>query len=127
MYQIAIKPRSKYDHWRALSNYWMLSPKAKQRLEWLIFYHSVGRRSVKATANYFGISRKTFWKWKARFNPKLIQSLEEKSKAPKNKRTWTVTETEERRIVDLRPKHIKYGKKKLKVLYFDLHRENIST
>src|SRR4030065_580269 len=86
MYQIAIKPRNTYDHWRALSNYWSISSQAKQRLEWMIFYHSVGKRSTKTTASYFGISRKTFWKWKSRFNPKVIQSLEEKSKAPKGRR-----------------------------------------
>ena len=127
MYQIAIKPRNTYDHWRALSNYWSISSQAKQRLEWMIFYHSVGKRSTKTTASYFGISRKTFWKWKSRFNPKVIQSLEEKSKAPKGRRTWQVTTFEEQRIVELRTKHLKYGKKKLKILYQGLYKEAIST
>jgi len=127
MYQIAIKPRNEYDHWRALSNYWMLSPKAKQRLEWMIFYYSIGQKRVKATTDYFGISRKTFWKWKGRFNPKIIQSLEEKSKAPKTRRTWQVTDIEEKRVIELRTKYLKYGKKKLKILYQGLYKENIST
>lgn len=127
MYQIAIKPRNKFDHWRALANYWNISGKAKERLEWIIFYHTVGKYNSKFTSKYFSISRKTFWKWKKRFNPELIQSLEEKSKAPKAKRAWQVTSLEERRVIDLRKLHIKYGKRKLKVLYQDLYKQNIST
>lgn len=127
MYQIAIKPRNKYDKWRNLANYWKISSKAKERLEWMIFYYTVGNTNSRFTAKYFGISEKTFWKWKARFNPKFIQSLEEKSKAPKTKRVWTVTNLEEKRIVDLRRKYLKYGKAKLKILYQNIYKENIST
>lgn len=127
MYQITIKPRSEYDGWRNLANYWKISSKAKEKLEWMIFYHTLGRKNAKFTADYFGISRKTFWKWKLRFNPKVIQSLEEKSKAPKTKRSWTVTSVEESRIIKLRNEHIKYGKAKLKVLYTQEFKEKIST
>lgn len=102
MYQITIKPRSVYGHWRALADYWGISSKAKERLEWMIFYHTVGKENSGVTADYFGISRKTFWKWKIRFNPHIIQSLKEKSKAPKVKRTWTVTTVEEQRVINLR-------------------------
>ncbi len=80
------------------------------------------------TAGYFGISTKTFHKWKARFNPRVIQSLEEKSKAPIKRRTGEVTALEGRRVVKLRNQtRRKRGKAKLKTLYQQKYREDIST
>jgi len=127
MYQISLRPRNIYDHWRALAEYWQISSKAKQRLEWMIFYYSVGEKNAMLTAGYFGISRKTFHKWKKRFNPHFIQSLEEKSKAPHKVRQWEVTSIQEEQIIELREKHLKYGKKKLKRLYVKEYGEVIST
>lgn len=118
---------SVYTKWRLLAGYYELSQEAKQRLEWLIFYYTVGRKDVKYTSSYFGISRKTFHKWKKRFDSFRIASLEEHSRSPNKKRTWTVTEEEEKRIINLRTKYIKYGKKKLKVLYRRHYHEVIST
>lgn len=127
MYQITLKPRDTYDHWRALASYWQISEKARQKLEWMIFYYTVGKENVTFTATYFGISRKTFHKWKKRFEPHLIQSLEEKSRVPHKKRQWEVTPVQERRIITLRKRYLKYGKRKLKVLYQKEHHEEIST
>jgi transposase InsO family protein len=128
MYEITLKPRSQADHWRALAEYWHISQAAKQRLEWLVFYYSVGKQDAAATAGYFGISRKTFHKWKARFNPQVIQSLEEKSRAPINRRTWEVTRQQEQRIIELRNQtKRKWGKAKLKALYQQKYHADIST
>lgn len=127
MYQISIKPRSQVDSWRAQANYWHLSSGAKERLEWLIFYRTVGKRNAKATANYFSISAKTLHKWKKRFDPTKIYSLEEKSRAPLKRRVWQVTPEQEARIIALRKKHLKYGKKKLKILYCQEFKEGVST
>lgn len=127
MYQIALKPRNTYDHWRALAEYWQISPQAKQRLEWMIFYQTVAKKNASLTASYFSISRKTLHKWKKRFNPHLIQSLEEKSRAPHKRREWEVTPLQEKRITALREEHLKYGKRKLKVLYQKKYQEKIST
>lgn len=93
----------------------------------MIFYQTVGKRNAKATASYFGISPKTFHKWKSRFDFTRIHSLEEKSRAPLKKRVWQVTPEQEKRIISLREKHIKYGKKKLKLLYKQEFNEVIST
>jgi len=128
MYQISINGNDHFaKHWRNLAEYWRLSPGGRERLEWMIFYYTVGNRSARGTASYFGIAPKTFHKWKGRFNPKRIQSLEELSRAPKKKRTWQVSPTEESRVRTLREKHIKYGKRKLKVLYQEEYSEEIST
>jgi putative transposase len=127
MYQITIQPRSKADHWRALAEYWKLSPIAKQRLEWIIFYHTVANDDASKTAKYFGISRKTFNKWKNRFNPNVIQSLEEVSRRPHQVRQWQVTPTEEKQIIEIRKDNLVYGKVKLKILYQNKYQEEIST
>ena len=118
---------SVYTRWRLLAKYYELTDEARHRLEWLIFYYTVGKKNIKYTSSYFGISRKTFHKWLKRFDPFKITSLEEKSRAPRRKRAWQVTEEEEKRIVGLRTKFIKYGKKKLKILYFKAFHESIST
>lgn len=124
MYQISLKRRPFPEHWRALAEYWEISSSAKQRLEWMIFYYSVGKRNA---ATYFGISRKTFHKWKKRFNPHLIQSLEEQSRIPHKKRAWEVTREEEANIIALRKRHLKWGKKKLQVRYQKEYGKRIST
>lgn len=127
MYQLTLKPRTTFDNWRTFANNNHLSPGAKQRLEWLIFYFSVGKKNALTTASYFGIPSKTFHKWKKRFDPNYIQSLEENSKAPHKRRAWQVTLVEEERIVSLRKKFLKYGKGKLKVLYLQEYGEVVST
>jgi transposase InsO family protein len=127
MYQFSLRQRTTFDHWRNLAEYWQISYQAKERLEWIIFYYTVGKRNVVGTASYFGISRKTLHKWLKRFNPQVIQSLEVHSRAPHQTRTWKVTPQEEERIICLRTTHIKYGKAKLKVLYQQEYKEPVST
>lgn len=112
---------------RSVANQIGLSFKAKEKLEWIIFYHTFGNMNVKETSLYFGTTRKTFHKWFKRFDERNLLSLEEHSKAPIKTRTWQVTFEEEARIVSLRKKHIKWGKKKLRKLYLDDYKETIST
>ncbi|OGY16507.1 MAG: hypothetical protein A2785_02845 [Candidatus Chisholmbacteria bacterium RIFCSPHIGHO2_01_FULL_49_18] len=126
-YQIAVGKRSQADTWRNLAIYWMVSPQAKERLEWIIFYHDVANQRVSSTAAYFGLSRKTIHKWLKRFDPHRIQSLEESSRRPKQLRTWEVTPLQEARVKTLREKHLRYGKAKLKVIYEETYGEPIST
>jgi len=58
---------------------------------------------------------------------RVIQSLEDESKRPIHKRQWQASKRQENRIIKLRSKYIKYGKKKLKILYQKKHNKNIST
>ena len=44
-----------------------LSSQAREKLEWIIFFNTVGERNVTKTALYFGISRKTLHKWLGKF------------------------------------------------------------
>ena len=123
----ALRPQTTSEHWRSLAQLWGLSGKAKERLEWMIFYQTVGQENARRTAAYFGISTKTFHKWKKRFEPRYIQSLEERPRAPKKRRTWQVTPLQQERVIALRRQYPKYGKAKLKVLYEQSFHEPIST
>jgi transposase InsO family protein len=105
----------------------ILSEKAQLKLEWIIFYQTVGKRNALLTATHFGINPKTLHKWKDRFNEKNLSSLEEKSRKPNRTRRWMVTPKEEANIRGLRNKNLELGKKKLKVLYKKEYGEQIST
>lgn len=104
-----------------------ISEKAQLKLEWIIFYYTVGKRNKRKTAKYFGITRKTVHKWITRFDDKHLVTLEEENRAPKKKRDWEVSKKEEEHIRKLRGKNMEFGKKKLKVLYLKEYGEEIST
>jgi putative transposase len=123
--------RDQFDSDPAYWRYWAerlgISSSARLRLEWMIFYDTVGKRNGTTTAKHFGIARQIFVKWKSRFNPHDLTSLEDHSKAPIQKRVWTVTEAEECNIIFLRKKHMKWGKKKLQRRYLKVFHTIIST
>ena len=104
-----------------------LSPKAQEKLEWIIFYHTIARKNALHTASYFGISPKTLYKWLKRFDEKNLCTLEEKSRRPLKTRGWMVTKEEELNIVDLRKRNLELGKKKLQVRYEKEYGKRIST
>jgi len=104
-----------------------ISGEAQLRLEWIIFYHTVGGENAKATSLHFGISRKTLHKWLKRFSETNLLTLEEISRKPLKTRDWMVNKKEESNIIVLRKKNMEFGKKKLKVLYFKEYGKEIST
>jgi putative transposase len=114
-------------YWRYWADRLNLSTSARLRLEWMIFYFTVGKGKGTVTAKYFGIARQNFVKWKKRFNPNDLTSLEEHSRAPKKKRSWTVIEKEEKQVKKVREAHMRWGKEKLKREYLRLYGETIST
>lgn len=92
-----------------------LSRAARARLKWFDYYEAHSRNAA-LTCRYFGISRTTFYRWKARYNPKDLSSLEDRSSRPKRKRpkSWTASEIEA--VRRLREDHPRWGKDKLAVL-----------
>lgn len=90
-----------------------ISRKAKVRLSFLEFS---SRHPVTVTCRRFGISRSTYYRWKKRFNPRDLRSLEDKSKRPKNCRKpgWSVKLVE--RVKSLRDEYPAWGKAKLFIL-----------
>ena len=58
-----------------------LSKEAKKRVGWFDYYRECG--NVAKTCRRFGISRNTFHKWKRRYSPYLLSSLEDQSRRPR--------------------------------------------
>jgi transposase InsO family protein len=118
---------SEYDRWRKVAKILKLSKAAALRLEWIIYYWE--GHDATSTARHYGISRKTFYKWFGQFDRDNIYSLhrlEDKSKAPKKTRQREITPLQEQRIIQLRKKHIRWGKEKLAVVYEEEFKEKIS-
>lgn len=105
----------------------LLSKDAQLKLEWIIFYHTVGKRNARFTAKHFGINPKTLHKWKTRFNERDLTTLEERSKAPEKTRVRDIYPVQRIRIRTLRKKHIRWGKMKLQERYSLLYGEYVSS
>jgi len=92
-----------------------LSQKARQRLRWFDYYRAHGGKAA-LTCRYFGISRQTFYRWKRRYDPGDLKSLEDGSHRPHRRRqpTWTPLLVE--RVLALRRQYPRWGKDKLAVL-----------
>ncbi|OGD66549.1 hypothetical protein A3F08_01625 [Candidatus Berkelbacteria bacterium RIFCSPHIGHO2_12_FULL_36_9] len=119
--------KDKIDRWRIVANKFGISGKAKLRLEWMIFFETVGNHNAYLTAKHFDITPKTFYKWHKRFNEGMARNLEDESTRPNNLRHWEVTFEEECRIKKLRQRKLHYGKKKIRKLYKDEYNKEIST
>lgn len=120
---------SRIDKWQLFRSIGkdILSPLAQLKLEWLIFYYTVGKQNAINTAKHFGINPKTLHKWKKRFNDRDLTTLEEKSRAPRKTRARDISPLQRERIRKLRNKYIKWGKMKLRRRYFKLYGEYISS
>jgi transposase InsO family protein len=118
----------KFTRWRKCADLINLSASGRMRLEWMIFYQSVGDKDAYKTAKHFGISAKTFYKWLKRFeeSKEMVRALEDQSKRPHQVRKWEVSLIEETRIKSLRSEHLRWGRRKLKRLYSKIYGEDIS-
>ena len=88
---------------------------AKQRLKWLDYYQAHGE-NASLTCRYFGISRQTFYRWKRRFNPRDLTTLEERSHRPRQVRQSTWSPELSQAVLEFREQHPRWGKDKLAVL-----------
>jgi transposase-like protein len=55
-----------------------ISAEAAMKLPWMDHYYR--NRNVRLTCRYFGISPKTFYRWRTRFDPYDLTTLEEESR-----------------------------------------------
>jgi len=103
-------PRSRYLERAAID----VSQKARQRLRWFDHYHAQGDNAA-LTCRYFGISRRTFYRWKRRYDPENLRTLEDGSHRPQRRRrpTWTGEQVEQ--VRRLREQYPRWGKDKLAV------------
>ncbi|MGH9377002.1 MAG: helix-turn-helix domain-containing protein [Terriglobia bacterium] len=58
-------------------------------MQWFDCYQAHGRNAA-LTCRYFGISRQTFYRWKRRYDPEQLSTLEDHSHRPRRRRhpTW---------------------------------------
>jgi hypothetical protein len=72
-----VKLLNKYERWRGVASILRLSPAAKTRLEWFIYYETKAKNNASLTCRYYGIKPKTFYKWKKRFDSMNLRLLED--------------------------------------------------
>lgn len=80
-----------------------LSPDALKRLWWMDWYRNHDR-NAEQTCRHFGISKSVFYRWKKRYVPKNLKTLEDdkKTRRPKRVRTMTTSSWIIRMIYELR-------------------------
>lgn len=97
-----------------------ISKQGATRLRWMDHYSR--HQNARLTCRYYGISPQTFYRWKNRFDPYDLRTLESLSHRPyKVRRPETPVEVVER-IQKLREQYPRWGKDKLVVL---LNKEGI--
>ena len=92
-----------------------LSKKARQRLKWLDYYNS-HNHNARLTCRHFDISPQTFYRWKRRYNPWHIESLENRSCRPRHVRQPAYSAELVRAVLKLREEYPRWGKDKLVIL-----------
>jgi len=99
-----------------------LSRDARRRLA-MVEWHATHGRSVSLTARHFGVSRPTVYRWLVRFERLRLETLEDRSSAPRHRRraTWTVSQVEAVRAI--RERYPRWGKAKLRIV---LGREGVN-
>lgn len=117
---------NKYDLWRGIAKK-KLSIKAQLRLEWIIFYNTVGQDNATFTAKHYGIQRSVFYYWLSRFDETRLETLEDKSSRPKNPRKWNPNPIVLKRMILLRKEFMHWSKVKLSVVYETRYVDKISS
>ena len=92
-----------------------LSRDARRRLAMLDWHRAHGA-NVSRTARHFGFSRPTVYRWLARHDRLRLETLEDRSSAPRRRRrpTWTIAQLVA--VRELRSRYPRWGKAKLAVL-----------
>lgn len=100
-----------------------LSREARRRLHWMDFYEHHGR-NARLTCRHFGISPDVFYRWRRRFDPRRLASLNDdpRTRRPHRVRPPQTPPAVVERIRALREEYPRWGKAKLVVL---LRREGI--
>jgi len=108
----SIIPGSEYI--RSLIRQAKISPEAAKRLKWMDYYART--QNARKTCRYFGIAAQTFYRWKRRYDPYNLSTLEEESRRPRNVRQPQTPLKVRERILELRNEHPRWSRDKLAVL-----------
>lgn len=99
---------------RSLVRQGAISQGAAKRLKWMDHYARLG--NARLTCRYFGISAQTFYRWKNRYDPYDLTTLEEASRRPHRVRQQETPEAVVSKILELRQRWPRWSKVKLAVL-----------
>jgi len=111
----AMNVYSKVPGYGRLASIPVLSKKARQRLKWFDYYQ-FHNRNARLTCRYFGISPQTFYRWKRRYDPYHLESLEDHSCRPQRVRQPTYSPELVAAVQRLREEYPRWGKDKLVIL-----------
>ena len=106
---------SKIPGYRRLASIPVLSKKARQRLKWFDYYNSHSH-NARLTCRYFGISLQTFYRWKRRYDPYHLESLEDRSCRPNRVRQPAYSAELVTAVQRLREEYPGWSKDKLVIL-----------
>lgn len=90
-----------------------LTLQARQRLAWMDAYRECG--NAAKVCRHFSIPLRTFWRWKRRYDPWDVKSLEDRTRRPQRctRRTaWPVAA----RVLALKREHPRWGMAKLALM-----------
>ena len=91
-----------------------LSPQAKVRYKAINLYSS-GDYSLEQICEIFEINRSTFYRWRKKYKPNRVESLEDRSRRPHQVRTKVVRNHQvEMQVCQIRRKYPYFGKEKIK-------------
>lgn len=76
------------------------------------YYRSNGR-NARLTCRHFGIAPQTFYRWKRRYDPRHLESLDDRSRRPKRLRKLTASPELVEAVRELREANPRWGKDKL--------------
>lgn len=97
-----------------------ISEEGCRRLRWMDHYARCG--NARLTCRHFNISPQTFYRWKRRFDPYDLTTLEAESRRPQHVRQPRTPVRVVERILELRTRYPRWGKDKLVIL---LRREDL--
>jgi putative transposase len=124
---MSIKPTSTYgalfpgsQYITSLVRQGTISKDAAKRLRWMDHYSRY--QNARLTCRYYGISPQTFYRWKNRYDPYDLRTLESGSHRPYKVRQPETPVKVVERIQKLREQYPRWGKDKLAVL---LHKDGI--
>lgn len=90
-----------------------ITKEATKRLAWMDFYEKTG--NARLTCRHFGITPDTFYRWKSRYKPKNLKSLEANpaTKRPHHVRVPQTQQSIVSLIQSLREQYPRWGKEKI--------------
>jgi len=87
-----------------------LSNRAMERVRAVQFSQKHG---IALACEAFEVCRATLYEWRRRYNPYRLETMEDRSRAPKHRRKVSWTWEDEQKILALRKAHPRWGKRKL--------------